>query len=508
MLTEDVRILQNLNPPVSSADWDRFDYYAAKILSLGYFMLEFPDQGLTNWLHYWMIHYRRPASDQCMQTLCVYRRQAFILPNLRRLRLTVYDVTFLPYVPMLLSTHLQELSIAFYREQVTGLPKIYEAGRLYGETLPSLLESLPVLCPSLSDLAIFTQQSSHVTNSALSFVSTCKDLTGFFVVSTEPSQELILRLAEQTHLRKVYLSLDEETSDISWLQSTVRYPFPSLDTLEMRTPTLQSCTCLITLMGDCTLRLVRFDVYEGAPPADDLQALFEAFRDHCPSRTLQFLHINYELERSGTKVILKPEDHSLTGEVVSSLYPFSRMRFFRLHIPLVCFLDDQDLMDMADHWPLLIELRLLDDWEWGTGPFNTTWTGVVYLAWKCRQLIELALAWDMRADNAAEITSRQGFRRSTSLRFINCLDSVTCDIEVCARNVHAFAPLIWDIWGIGFGEPQPEEDMARLPPEQDPIAFYEAVVAVLRASYAAEEVDMYSLASQCEFTFVIRLVDK
>ncbi len=449
-------------------------------------MFEFADQDLTNWLHHHFLHFSRPVTRQTMELLCLCRRRPFILPNLRRLRLTCGDIQLLRFIPMMLGPNLQALSIAFYAGNILLDPTI--SNELYHSVLRKLLESLPSLCPSLTELAICTEQLPDVANAALSFAYKSKHLLGCFIayIPTWP-REVLLHLSQQEHLRDIYLSLDEDTANLTWLQS-VRYPFPSLDTLDMRCPSLKSCATLIKLMGACTLRLLKFEAAEGPPPTTDLQELFVALRTHCSVSTLQSLLVEYYADRSkdGGRTETSQEEHSFTGELVSPMYAFSQLRFFRLHTPFVSFLNDQDLRDMADHWPLLIELRLADDWEWFAGPFDTTWAGLAYVAWKCPQLIEVAIAMDMRADNVTETTSQEGFRPNRHLRHINCLDSVMCDVEMCARSVHAFAPLVWEIWGHGWGE-WDEDHASKRPPDQDPIGFYETATSMIQETHASEE---------------------
>ncbi|RPD58094.1 hypothetical protein L226DRAFT_561915 [Lentinus tigrinus ALCF2SS1-7] len=481
-----VRRHLTLSPPTAPSDWVRFEYYASKIKSLGYYMFEFPDQDLMNWHRHHLLHCRRPVKPQTMELLCLCRRQTVMLPNLRRLRLTRHDIPLFRFVPMLLNPNLQVLNIAFYAETIIRDPML--SNDLYYAALPELLESLPALCPSLTELAMCTEQFPEVALHALSFAKTCPHLVACFVASIptwSPSADILLHLAQQPHLRDVFLSLDEETADLSWLQPvSLRYPFPSLDTLDMRSPTLSSCATLINLMGPCALRLVRLQPIEGPPPASDFRDVFVALRTHCSVRTLQSIVVEYYPEAPGCTTT--SEEHSLTGDIVSILYPFSQLRFLQLQTPFHCFMVDQDIKDMADHWPLLIELRIADQFSWCTIPFETTWAGLAYLAWKCPQLIEVALAIDMTVDNVAETTCQAGFRQNMHLRLINCLDSTMCEVEQCARSVHAFAPLVWEIWGNGLGEWQ-DDDSSRLPQEQDAIGYYETASKMIREAHASEE---------------------
>ena len=344
--------------------------------------------------------------------------------------------------------------------------------------MADVLKAATELCPLLVNLEIRPAHGQNVINAAVSFAFKCKRLVGFKVTGAS-SPELLRHLASQESLRHVGILLDEEmVADLPAIitPTSLRYPFPSLDTIVVHTPNMPSTTTLIRLMGRCRLRLIFFTYTAGAATTAELLDLFRALHDHCSPTSLQEMII--QCAKGG---VINAHDYTLALDVLEPVLVFSNLRTFRLAIPMYCILNDYDLVQIADHWPLMLDLRFLDGWKWIDYP-EVTWAGVAYVAWRCPMLYELVLAVDMTVENVEETTSREGFRPNNHLRSLNLLDSPMHEPQACARAAHAFAPSLYEFCGHGRVEEQgdAEGDQEQRLPEQDPMAFYLTVNDLLK----------------------------
>ncbi|PIL32925.1 hypothetical protein GSI_05043 [Ganoderma sinense ZZ0214-1] len=124
------------------------------------------------------------------------------------------------------------------------------------------------------------------------------------------------------------------------------------------------------------------------------------------------------------------------------------MRVFSINTPLIVEMGNEDLKAIANAWPLLVGLLLLDGWGFVNLP-EVTWAGVAYVLHKCPQLITLSLSLDTRIDDVALMTSLPSFRPNMHLRFLSITDSVLDEVEVFVHSLFAIAPLVVGIDGWG-----------------------------------------------------------
>ncbi|RPD58097.1 hypothetical protein L226DRAFT_512047 [Lentinus tigrinus ALCF2SS1-7] len=488
-----------LKRPLGASDWTRFDYYAGRIRSLGHYLVEFADQDQSTWSLFSEGYCRRPVTRELLTSLSVYRRISTMLPRLRRLRWTVHDVSYTDYLPMFLGPNLTTLSIAVFQNNFGAKERASEEQY---DRLVHVIANLDILCPSLTTFEMWTLQKPHIIDAALYFAFNCKNLEGFCVhLEREPpySEDLLFHLATLESLRSAYLAFNEDTAamDMSFL-SPLHYPFPSLDSLYMTTPTLSSCTELIRAMHTCRLRIVSFEFFEHSDTLE-LYNLLLTLHDRCSHNTLQSLFIEDNCSPVG-EFWLSPHTHYLTIDILHPLLMFPHMRALWIAMPLVGRLNDDDLAHIANTWPLLIDLQLLNHYRWYERP-QITWAGVAYLTWNCPQLIELALAVDTAIDNVVKVCREPQFRPNRSLRFLDMLDSPLGDLEVAFRSIHAFAPLVLAVHGKErVDRSDEEEDASQGPLMDDPYAHYEALGTMLRrqASIDAGEMDPEQLPTWAE----------
>ena len=142
----------------------------------------------------------------------------------------------------------------------------------------------------------------------------------------------------------------------------------------------------------------------------------------------------------------------MTMDILFPMLSFSSLRAFKLNVPLMGLLTDQDLRAIADAWPLLVEFRPIWRCQWSVAPSAITWAGVAYLAWRCPQLIELDIGIDTTLQNVELTTDLPDFKPNKSLRMLEIMDSVLCEPELCARAISAFAPLVAEVSGVGVAD--------------------------------------------------------
>lgn len=455
------------------SDWARFDSYAARIKSLGFYLVEFEDQEQHSWEQAQLQdNSERPVSREVLAQLAFYRRRQFLLPNLVRLRWTYLDIRYIAYIPMFLGPNLTMLSIAFHppdnrRSGDDCTPEMYEE-------LAPILEVLVEACPSLTHLEIWPEQEDDVTELSLVFAYGCPRLEGFTVASPSLSKDVLLLLASKPLLRNSFLAADEEAvSDLQLLRSdALRYPFPSLESVFILTKALPTGTELVKLMTTCRLRIFTLD-FEVRTYPNEVEDLFTALRDRCSKTTLQVVNV---MTRAKLDWSLTSEEDALIIDIIAPILDLSGLRIFKIDIPLMGHINDEELMLMADSWPLLVDLRIQESWGFNTAS-EITWAGVAYVVYRCPQIMHLFVALDMASDNIEEVTGKPDFRPAPYLRHLHVLDSDFCDPEFLARCAHKLSPVIVEIMGYGWHEIN--DDGEDLPPAQDPVAFFETATEFL-----------------------------
>lgn len=464
---------QSLKRPLIDSDWTRFDSYAARIKNLGFYLVEFADQEQHSWEQAQLQdNCERPVSREVLAQLAFYRRRQFLLPNLVRLRWTYLDIRYIAYIPMFLGPNLTMLSIAFHP------PDNRRSGddctsEMYEELAP-ILEVLVEACPSLKHLEIWPEQEDDVTELSLVFAYGCPRLEGFTVASPSLSKDVLLLLASKPLLRKSFLAADEEAvSDLQLLRSdALRYPFPSLESVFILTKALPTGTELVKLMTTCRLRIFTLD-FEVRTYPNEVEDLFTALRDRCSKTTLQVVNV---MKRAKLDWSLTSEEDALIIDIIAPILDLSGLRIFKIDIPLMGHINDEELMLMADSWPLLVDLRIQESWGFNTAS-EITWAGVAYVVYRCPQIMHLFVALDMASDNIEEVTGKPDFKPAPYLRHLHVLDSDFCDPEFLARCAHKLSPVIVEIMGYGWHEIN--DDGEDLPPAQDPVAFFETATEFL-----------------------------
>lgn len=476
-----------MTQPPGPSDWSRFDFYASKVKELGYFRNEFSD--VPDDFH----HIESGGVDQIdvvdrsvMWFLCLTRRRQILLPHLVKVRLNKYDGVWADLLPFLLvGSQITHLSCGCATPP--GDPPIS----------PSLISTLPDICPTLTHLELVSHHPKSIVEAAVDFAYRCPRLESFVVRSPEPwSDDFLCHLAMQPYLRKVRLVIDVETSvDLSFLYDVpTHYPFPALEKLWLDVPSISTCSELLRMMQSCQLHSLDLTVTERVKP-EDLSYLFVCLRHYCVKHTLQILCISGPWDKSW---ILIEEDH-LYGTDFEPLLVFTSMRRLVLKAPLVVLIDNDAIRNIADAWPFLMSLRIGVGFGFLARPM-ITWSAIAYILWKCRKLNTLDLSFDTTTEDLETITSVPEFRPNNRLRHLYLEDSILGDVETFSERLFAVAPLTVAVNGNAY-----EDDESGIFPPVPPSIFYPQVETImwgLRRTRMREEfafLDQYGVSSRIEW---------
>ncbi|KAI0333237.1 hypothetical protein GY45DRAFT_322628 [Cubamyces sp. BRFM 1775] len=438
-----------LRRPLLASDWSRFDYYAARIRALGYFLVEFEDTEAVSWSAPSERPREREVDVDVVWQICTQRRTQWLLPNLIRLRWNIYDVPYTSYLPCLLGPRLTTLAIAFKPEAFRSVGMVYDPS-----PLQLVLDALPSLCPSLTSIEMYTEHGLLTVLAAWRFAYFCRRLGGLAVRGGSVDRSLVSFLATRMRLRKVLLDLDEElTEDLTFLSTNPRrHPFESLQILWVKVPHLTACTTLIKLMHSCRLSSITCE-FNNRCNAKAVREFSTALRDCCAKYTLHVCR----LVQPG--LVYDEDDGDIEETFANPQYPadyvgfnelaplleFPNLRVFEYDLCTLGGSEDDELVRMADAWRGLIYFLFL--YGWGAQMEATcTWRGIGYLVSRCTQMIEFRMAFDATVDNVALVVNEPDFRPNKHLRIFDVLDSwLPDDLHGFARALFSVAPRVTSV---------------------------------------------------------------
>ena len=366
-----------------------------------------------------------------MATLCISRRNRWILPNLEEVRFLRNDVLDCPIIaPALFSPKLTSVCFANY---ISARPQALD---FQGppEAIAPLIDALPLRCPTVTHIEVYLRDHVDVVVDAVTrFAYSCPCLEGFMVRGAKPWPiELLIYLARLPTLRKVYLELDDETAadmDGVFRDGTVHHPFHSLSYLHMVAPTISSGTQLLQIMNQT--RLHKFHLtHAREATAAEMSDLFIALNKHCAHNILQIIEI-----RLGPDGRHLPEDEEFVISHLRPLFDFNNIRIFMMRTPLFYKLDNNAIREIADAWPSAIDIDIAMAWGGRTRP-TVTWSAIGHVLSRCRQLIGLTLPFDPTIDDVEMVTSDPLFHPQHHFRFFAPLD---CPHELEGAGAEKFA---------------------------------------------------------------------
>ncbi|KAI9063937.1 hypothetical protein FKP32DRAFT_650059 [Trametes sanguinea] len=437
--------------PLLSSDWSRFDYYAHRIKSLGYFDVEFADEEGGLWSYPNRLVCEHPVDWMTVQRLAMHRRHRWLLPNLVRLRWTIHDHTYTEFLPLFLGPCLRTLAIAI---------GIENCRQYQPDIFASVLEAIPASCPSLTELEIYPRQDPFVLLATDEILSVACDRLEGFHICTIPwgDAEDVDELSRMPRLRKVCLSMDEWTvALLPSLWGATAYPFSAVSILSVDVPHLRVCTSFLRLLRPCRLFSIITRINH-RPKAQDVYDFYDTLRSKCSQETLHVCHvIQEELHRCKSSdvcpedgTVLSDPEHRVTMAELTPALHFPHLRHFTLGAPLLGYFVDEDYIRMADAWPGIISLSIMDGWG-AILRSPATWMGVGYMVTRCPQMLQIEVPFDTTSTNVDELLHLPDFRPNHSLRFFNVLDSPLPDnVEHFARSLVTIAPRVVGVFAAGY----------------------------------------------------------
>ncbi|KAL7277517.1 hypothetical protein ACG7TL_008438 [Trametes sanguinea] len=396
------------------------------------------------------------------------------------------------YLPLFLGPCLKTLAIGFGPGCLSLDPDAYKP-----EILCSILEALPLCCPSLTELEIYPRHDFPVVQMAGELALAYENIEGYYVTASgwgAMHDYFVDALSKKPHLRKVWLGLAADTvaTSLPSLWAANAYPFSSLSILGIDVPRLEVCTAFLKLLRHCRLFSIAVEFFH-RPYATELYDFYDTLRLYCSRETLHMCRLDQEyvhdcsgIECDDSGVLSDPEHRVGMAELAPALH-FPHLRLFIINVPLLGHFVDEDLMRMADAWPGLIDIKLFGVWG-SVLRSQATWKGVGYMVSRCRQMADIRLAFDTTSDNVDEAVRLPGFRPNHGLRFFGVLDStLPSDPEHFARSLFAIAPRIIRVEAMGWEE-DPEG-----PLQVDPYAFcehLEIIMCKLRKMYMSDVYDL------------------
>jgi len=206
-------------------------------------------------------------------------------------------------------------------------------------------------------------------------------------------------LASLPRLRK--LQCPNTSKDI--LESVQKLPsaaFPELQQLTLRETDFPSFIELMNRLKLSQLRdLTLFTQPRAIPSADHIHATFSALENtiqHSSLHRVMLQHI-WKASRIRHRRVEFREDIVVTGSIMEPLFSFCNLTIVELNVSCAFDIGDGQVKAMAEAWPRLRRLQLGTLAGWHIPP-SVTFTGLLSLTRKCRELEHLVLSLDGSSD--------------------------------------------------------------------------------------------------------------
>ncbi|KII91891.1 hypothetical protein PLICRDRAFT_52018 [Plicaturopsis crispa FD-325 SS-3] len=386
--------------PMKQADWTRFCLYARRVR-----VLNFQDSSRKEYVNHFY------PGVAC--ALHVHAPTLPLLPNLQTLALHNDKSELVPHLGMLLHPTLT----SFSRFVVPDTENL--------SLHVSFLMNLPVACPALTSLTVYSHCSKEEKELLIAAVSRVvvawNGLTHLDVPSlTAPALEILSALPSLESLKLEHLELSDTQH---------AFNFPSLRSIKFGTSLLSTCIAFLSLLPrQHPLQLVQMCSRDNIKHPELCCPLFETLAKHCSPLALKVVDIN-SLDGS------VPDNVVGMMEILTPLLPFHRLERLRVTLPAAVAFDDAAIRVIAVSWP---RLRALEIWS---GPMNIPGShgisaaGFADLVTSCTDLCELCIIVDIAAPVAGAWTNA-----NTSLRTLSVRNSTVLDIAGTAAFFSAVCP--------------------------------------------------------------------
>ena len=313
-----------------------------------------------------------------------------------------------------------------------------------------LLAALKERTPLLEQLEI--KGSPDVANAAFNAASSLPKLNTFHTVDFAIRMAHLLPLAQLDHLRRISLTLDENTL---LTNSTADYipTFHSLETVNLDTTALSYATVFILkfLLGS-PLREFTLAFFH-VSNQEDIMHLSFAMSQALPHNLMTTIRV------WGSESARAPRGdhaHGLDVGMLRNLFVFRDLEVFTFNLVMnYGAIDDNFIGDLVTHWPALRALSLVPTGRTPCPMVSLSLEGLIHFT-KSRNLIYLNVLFD-----GSNIWSQHPLANGLSCPSLRHLDVHASSFNI--RDLDAVASLIADIFpsltdGIKSLEPSIEEE--------------------------------------------------
>lgn len=331
-------MLQALKRATTDTDWARAKLYVSRIRRLGY--PTHPDEKATRVLH---------VDPSVLEVISVSRILSF--PNLQKLR---WEKGSLSLVGLFLGPSLVELNITLPTDP--------------HYLVPTLLDSLRTISPSLRDLRI-TAARGPQPNLFSIFPRLARGLNHLERLSCSmfalPDEALRI-LGESSTLRIIHINNTAE--DLLRALSPNEPMFAQLKHITIRTLSMQKCCDLFSRIDMRHMEsLVVGHTNQHIPLASEILEFFETLKEKCSHTLLTSIHVRQDPNTSAISDndIWQSDKYLITPAVIKPLLPFRNLKGLDLIFECPYDFDDTSMESMAVAWPLMRQFHLGSDIGWG-----------------------------------------------------------------------------------------------------------------------------------------------
>ncbi|KII86179.1 hypothetical protein PLICRDRAFT_280623 [Plicaturopsis crispa FD-325 SS-3] len=396
--------------PIKDTDWTRFLLYARRVR-----VLNFDDPSIGR-----AVNFRHAGVPSALH---VSAPALPLLPNLQVLALNEEEA-LVPHLGMLLHPELTSFSCV-YSSLLDLPPRI------------SLLTSLPVTCPGLTSLTVYSgcipKDEGPFIVALSGVVGAWRGLTQLDVPGlTSSGIQYVAALPSLWSLTLRNLDL------VDTQHARPPLSFPSLRSIDICATTLPTCTAFLSLLPPQhpSLRAVKVRILTQDTPSKQFPAFFEALATHCAPLALQRIALGAHWRRWHTV----PESGVIdTTAFLALLLPFHRLERLCVTVPSTVGFGDAEVRAMAKSWPRLRALVVSPAFAHPLRPGGISAAAFVDLVTSCMALEELSMLVDLRHPMEA------GPGRTTSLRRLSTEYSRISDVAATAAFLSDVCPNLIDV---------------------------------------------------------------
>lgn len=311
------------------------------------------------------------------------------------------------------------------------------------------LEKLSIFCPEVEELVLSFDGGVKLKAGLPGIVRSLGNLriVDLHSESTPFSHHLIPALASLPGLERLKLTTDGFVADPSY---PLMDPFPPNDAdrpvelLTLRCIALEGslASCAMVLKAMKLPALTTLNLRAPAETAQALRMLLEEIKVCCRRRSLKFIDI--DATYGGTP------SYALQAVTTDIIKPLEKFKYaHKLALKCKFYLDDAEIVHIANSWPHLRELHLGKD---GWYASEVTMTGLSALIDRCRELLQLSLAFHASRPADYEANRQKGEYSNPMIERLGVANSPVVNPAQAAKRLDCLFPEVRVIEGTANAE--------------------------------------------------------